>query len=246
MAKPRTPKGRAKVVRARLAEEHPGTPAELCELHFADAFQLLTATILSAQTTDVRVNGVTPALFERFPTPHALAAADPAEVEALIQPTGFFRQKAKSIIGMATALVERHDGRVPPAIEDLVRLPGVGRKTANVVRSVALDQPGLPVDTHVLRLSGRLGLADGTDPVKVEHELGALVPAAERGLLSLRLILHGRQVCVARKPRCDVCVLNDVCPSAFRLGSPPAGRSRRGASAQAAEDLVEAPAPGDE
>lgn len=245
MGKPRTPKGRATVVRGRLAEEHPGTPAELCELHFADAFQLLTATILSAQTTDVRVNGVTPALFERFPTPHALAAADPAEVEALIQPTGFFRQKAKSIIGMAAALVERHDGRVPPAIDDLVRLPGVGRKTANVVRSVALDQPGLPVDTHVLRLSGRLGLATETDPVKVEHELGALVPAGERGLLSLRLILHGRQVCVARKPRCDVCVLNDVCPSAF-LAGPPGARARRGASAQAAEDLVEPPAPGHE
>ena len=227
----------------RLAQEHPGTPAELCELHFADAFQLLTATILSAQTTDVRVNGVTPALFERFPTPHALAAADLTEVEAIIQPTGFFRQKAKSIVGMAAALVERHDGRVPPAIDDLVRLPGVGRKTANVVRSVALDQPGLPVDTHVLRLSGRLGLARETDPVKVEHELGALVPAAERGLLSLRLILHGRQVCVARKPRCDVCVLNDVCPSAFG-GSQAAGRPRSGPSAQAAEDLVEAPAPG--
>ena len=227
----------------RLAEEHPGTPAELCELHFADAFQLLTATILSAQTTDVRVNGVTPALFERFPTPHALAAADLSEVEAIIQPTGFFRQKAKSIVGMAAALVERHDGRVPPAIDDLVRLPGVGRKTANVVRSVALDQPGLPVDTHVLRLSGRLGLARETDPVKVEHELGALVPAAQRGLLSLRLILHGRQVCVARKPRCDVCVLNDVCPSAF-LGSPAAGRPRRATSAQGAEDLVEPPAAG--
>lgn len=215
MGKPRSPKGRASEVLARLAVEHPGTPAELCELDFADPFQLLTATILSAQTTDVGVNATTPALFARFPTPDDLAAADPAEVEALIYATGFFRQKARSIVGMAAALVERFGGEVPDAMDDLVSLPGVGRKTANVVRSVALGRPGLPVDTHVLRLSARLGLTDEVDPVKVEHALGALVPAAERGLLSLRLILHGRQVCVARKPRCDVCVLNDFCPSAF-------------------------------
>ncbi|MEX2658423.1 MAG: endonuclease III [Acidimicrobiales bacterium] len=219
MGRPRTPKGRAREVVARLGEELPGTPAELCELDFADPFQLLTATILSAQTTDVRVNVTTPALFERFPTPHDLAAADPAEVEALIHATGFFRQKTKSLIGMATALVERFGGEVPSAIEDLVTLRGVGRKTANVVRSVGLGEPGLPVDTHVLRLSGRLGLTDEVDPVKVEHALGALVPAAERGALSLRLILHGRQVCAARRPRCDVCVLNDICPSAFRIGN---------------------------
>lgn len=215
MAKPRTPKGRARVVLDRLSLEHPGTAAELCELNFVDPFQLLTATILSAQTTDVRVNMTTPALFERFPTAAALAGAEPTEVEALIHATGFFRQKAKSIIGMAAALVERHGGEVPRAIEDLVALPGVGAKTANVVRSVALDLPGLPVDTHVLRLSARLGLSAESDPVKVERELGAFVRPGERGLLSLRLILHGRQVCVARKPRCDVCVLNDICPSAF-------------------------------
>lgn len=233
MARPRTPKGRARVVLARLAQEHPGTPAALCELDFADPFQLVTATILSAQTTDVRVNATTPALFERFPTPQALAGADPAEVEVLIHATGFFRQKAKSVIGMASALVERHGGEVPHDIEDLVRLPGVGRKTANVVRSVALDLPGLPVDTHVLRLSGRLGLAEETDPVKVEHELGAFVRPADRGLLSLRLILHGRQVCVARSPRCDVCVLNDVCPSAFQVGAVRTGSPGRAAEGRA-------------
>jgi endonuclease-3 len=211
-------------VLARLALEYPGEAAELCELHFADPYQLLTATILSAQTTDVRVNATTPALFERYPTPFELAAADPAEVEELIQSTGFFRQKTKSIIGMANALVERYDGQVPGRIEDLVTLPGVGRKTANVVRSVALGLPGLPVDTHVARLSLRLGLTEETDPVKVEHELGAYVPREARGLLSLRLILHGRQVCLARKPRCDVCVLNDFCPSAFTTGSAPPPR----------------------
>jgi endonuclease-3 len=208
---------------ARLADEHPGTPAELCELDFADPFQLLVATILSAQTTDVRVNETTPALFRRYPTPADLAAADPAELESIIRATGFFRQKAKSLIGMAATVVERFGGQVPTALEDLVTLPGVGRKTANVVRSVALAEPGLPVDTHVLRLSARLGLTDASDPVKVEHALGALVPRAAWGTLSLRLILHGRQVCVARTPRCDRCVLCDICPSAFRAGGPAAG-----------------------
>ena len=218
MARPRTPKGRARVTTERLADEYPGTAVELCELDFTTPFELLVATILSAQTTDVRVNQTTPGLFARYPGPEALAAADPADVEALIHATGFFRQKAKSIVGMAAAVAERFGGEVPAAIEDLVTLPGVGRKTANVVRSVALDQPGLPVDTHVLRLSARLGLTTETDPVKVEHELGAMVRPSERGLLSLRLILHGRQVCVARTPRCDACVLNDICPSAFTFG----------------------------
>lgn len=227
MGRPRTPKGRAREVLARLAVEHPGTPAELCSLDFANPFQLLTATILSAQTTDATVNLVTPALFERFPTPHDLAAADPAEVEALIHATGFYRQKARSLVGMAAALAERFGGEVPTTIEDLVTLPGVGRKTANVILSVAFGQPGLAVDTHVLRLSGRLGLTDEVDPVKVEHALGALLPAAARGGLSLRLILHGRQVCVARKPRCDVCVLNDICPSAFVVA--PGNKRRPGA-----------------
>jgi len=197
----------------RLAAEHPGTPAELCALVHDGPFQLLAATILSAQSTDATVNKVTPALFARYPSPAALAAADPVELEQLIHPTGFFRAKARSLSGMATALVERFDGEVPRAMEDLVTLPGVGRKTANVVRSVALGLPGLAVDTHVGRLSIRLGLTGETDPVKVEHELNALIPAPDRGLFSLRLILHGRQVCVARRPRCEVCVLNDFCPS---------------------------------
>jgi endonuclease-3 len=186
-------------------------------LAFASPFELLVATILSAQSTDANVNLVTPALFAHYPTPHALAAADPNELEVEIHRTGFFRSKTKSLLGMAAALVERYDGEVPHAIEDLVTLPGVGRKTANVIRSVALDEPGLPVDTHVLRLSKRLGLTTLDDPVKVEHELNAMLKPGERGLFSLRVILHGRRVCVARKPRCGDCVLNDFCPSAFRV-----------------------------
>ena len=217
MAKPRSPKGRARETARRLADEYPGSPSELCELHHGDAFQLLVATILSAQSTDANVNKVTPGLFARYPTPAALAQADPGELEVEIYPTGFFRSKAKSLLGMATALVERYGGEVPHAIEDLVTLPGVGRKTANVVRSVALGEPGLPVDTHVLRLSKRLGLTALDDPVKVEHELNAMLAPAGRGLFSLRTILHGRRVCVARKPRCGECVLHDFCPSAFRV-----------------------------
>jgi endonuclease III len=201
----------------RLADEYPGSPTELCELHHANPFELLVATILSAQSTDENVNKVTPALYAKYPTPGALAAADPAELEVEIHSTGFFRSKTKSLIGMATTVVEQFGGEVPHAIEDLVTLPGVGRKTANVVRSVAMDEPGLPVDTHVLRLSKRLGLTELTDPVKVEHELNAILKPAERGLFSLRTILHGRRVCIARKPRCGDCVLNDFCPSAFRI-----------------------------
>jgi endonuclease-3 len=221
MARPRTPKGRAREAAARLAELYPGTPKELCELDHESAFELLVATILSAQTTDARVNTVTPALFRRWPTPAALAAADTAELEAVLQTTGFFRQKTKSVQGMARILCERFGGEVPHALEELVTLPGVGRKTANVIRSVGLDEPGLPVDTHVLRLSKRLGLTEETDPVKVERDLCAFVPPATWGVLSERLILHGRRVCDARKPRCDECVLNDFCPSAFAVAGPP-------------------------
>ena len=212
MAKPRSPKGRATETVARLAQEFPGTAAELCELDHDGAFQLLAATILSAQCTDERVNMVTPVVFRRWPTPADLAAAEPGEVEEVIKSTGFFRSKTKSLIGMATALETEYGGQVPHPIEDLVKLPGVGRKTANVVRSVALDEPGLPVDTHVLRLSKRLGLTTQTDPVKVEMDLNALVGPGERGTFSLRLILHGRKVCGARKPRCADCILNDYCP----------------------------------
>ena len=215
MGRPRTPKGRAREAAARLAAEYPGTATELCALRHENPFQLLAATILSAQTTDERVNQVTPALFARYPAPADLAAADPGEVERLIHSTGFFRSKAKSLIGMAAALEERFGGQVPAAMDDLVTIPGVGRKTANVVRSVGLGLPGLPVDTHVGRLSRRLGLTTHTDPGKVEAELDAMVPAAERGALSLRLILHGRKVCASRSPRCGECVLADFCPSSL-------------------------------
>jgi endonuclease-3 len=203
------------VVADRLAEEYPGTATELCALDHSNPYELLVATILSAQTTDERVNMVTPAVFAKYPRPADLAVADPAELETIIQSTGFFRNKTRSLIGMASALVDRFGGEVPHKLSDLVTLPGVGRKTGNVVRSVALGEPGLPVDTHVLRLSRRLGLTRQTDPVKVELELNPMVRADERGALSLRLILHGRRVCTARKPRCDACVLADICPSAF-------------------------------
>jgi endonuclease-3 len=213
MRRPRTPKGRARETVVRLKEVYPGTAKELCALDHHNAFELLTATILSAQTTDVRVNMVTPALFARYPTPEDLAAANPSEVEDIIRSTGFYQNKTKSITGMAQGVAERFGGEVPSALADLVTLPGVGRKTANVVRSVWFDEPGLPVDTHVTRLSHRLGLTEETDPVKIEFALNAMVPAAERGGLSLRLILHGRRVCDARAPKCDVCVLEDFCPS---------------------------------
>jgi endonuclease-3 len=202
-------------VARRLAEEYPGTAAELCELDHADPFQLLAATILSAQTTDRRVNEVTPRLFDRFPDAASLAAADPGEVEAIVRSTGFYAAKTRSLIGMAQGVSERYGGAVPRAMEDLVTLPGVGRKTANVVRSVAFDLPGLPVDTHVTRLARRLGLTAETDPVKIEADLDRMVPARERGVLSLRLILHGRRVCDARRPRCDACLLADICPSSW-------------------------------
>ncbi|CAN5157569.1 hypothetical protein BH24ACT1_BH24ACT1_00840 [soil metagenome] len=213
--RPRRPGGRARETLKRLAKEYPGDAATLCALGFDGAFQLLVATILSAQTTDERVNSVTPALFARYPSPAALASANPAEVEQLIYPTGFFRQKTKSLLGMATALTEHHAGQVPTSMAELIALPGVGRKTANVVRSVGLGRPGLPVDTHVGRLARRLGLTTETDPIRVEADLNPMVPAAERGTLSLRLILHGRAVCTSRRPHCDRCVLADFCPSAF-------------------------------
>ncbi|HZU74734.1 MAG TPA: endonuclease III [Acidimicrobiales bacterium] len=214
MARPRSPRGRAQETMRRLAAEYPGSAPELCALHHRGPFQLLVATILSAQCTDERVNMVTPAVFRRYPTPAALAAADPADLEDMIRSTGFFRSKTKSLIGMAAGVQERFGGKVPRAIEELVTLPGVGRKTANVVRSVAMSEPGLPVDTHVARLSRRLGLTAVSDPDKIEQELNAHIPPDERGAFSLRLILHGRRVCPARSPRCGDCVLNDFCPSA--------------------------------
>ena len=188
-------------------------PDARCELDFQNPFQLLAATILSAQTTDVRVNMVTPVLFARYPDAEALAGADLSELEEIVRSTGFYANKSRSLVGMAQALVERFDGEVPTRLEDLVTLPGVGRKTGNVVRSVAFDLPGLPVDTHVGRLSRRLGLTTEEDPVKVERQLNSYLPPGERGRFSLRMILHGRRVCDARRPRCEVCVLADICPS---------------------------------
>lgn len=211
MARPRTPAGRARRTHLLLAEEYPDAE---CELDHRNPFELLIATILSAQSTDVGVNKVTPALFARYPDAESLAGADPGTVEQLLSSLGLFRNKTKSIINCANQLVDRHDGEVPPSMKDLTALSGVGRKTANVVRSVALDRPGLPVDTHVLRLSGLLDLTDETDPVKVELALNPMIPAAERGRFSLRMILHGRRVCVARRPRCDECVLRSFCPAA--------------------------------
>jgi endonuclease III len=210
MARPRSPKGRALEANRRLAEEYRDAR---CALDHHNPFELLAATILSAQCTDERVNMVTPFLFATYPTPYDLAAANPTDVEEIVKSTGFYRNKTKSLIGMAEALVERFDGEVPGRMETLVTIPGVGRKTANVVRSIALGLPGLPVDTHVGRLAWRRGLTTETDPVKVEHELNAMIAPDERGIFSLRLILHGRQVCGARKPCCDECLLNDFCPA---------------------------------
>ena len=211
MGKPRTIKGRAREVARRLAEEY---PAECALLH-KNPFELLVATVLSAQTTDERVNSVTPELFRRWPTPADLAKADPEELESVIFATGFYRNKAKSLLGLAAALEDRFGGEVPTALDDLVTIPGVGRKTGNVVRSVAFDLPGLPVDTHVGRISRLLGLTTSEDPVKVEHDLGELLPPREWGAFSLRTILHGRKVCIARRPRCGECHLNDICPSSL-------------------------------
>jgi endonuclease-3 len=210
MGTPRTTKGRARAAAAQLAIEY---PEAVCELEHRNPFELLTATILSAQTTDARVNLVTPALFARYPTPAALAVADIGEVEELVRSTGFYATKARNIIGMAQAVVERFGGEVPSDRDDLTTLPGVGRKTANVVRSVAFGLPGLPVDTHVGRLAKRLGLTTADDPVKVEHELGAMLAPAEWGDFSLRLILHGRRVCDAKRPRCEACSMASWCPS---------------------------------
>lgn len=211
MGKPRSAASRAKVVAERLTHEFPEAK---CELDHRNPFELLAATILSAQCTDARVNMVTPGLFAAYPTPEALAVADVSHVEELVRSTGFYASKAKNLIGMANALVDRFGGEVPRDLEDLVTLPGVGRKTGNVVRSVAFDLPGLPVDTHVGRLSRRLGLTTEEDPVKVELELNKFLPPDQWGSFSLRLILHGRRTCDARKPKCRDCALLDICPSA--------------------------------
>ncbi|HEX6252240.1 MAG TPA: endonuclease III [Gemmatimonadaceae bacterium] len=197
---------------ARLKREYPDAH---CELDHRNPYELLAATILSAQSTDRRVNMVTPALFSRYPTPAALAEADVATVEDLVRSTGFFRAKTRSLLGMARGIVERHGGAVPSSMEHLTALPGVGRKTANVVLGNAFGlNEGIVVDTHVKRLVVRLGLTDETDPEKIEQVLMPLVPREDWTILSHLLIFHGRRVCVARLPRCGECVLNNICPSA--------------------------------
>jgi endonuclease-3 len=188
-------------------------PYAHCELDFSTPLQLLVATVLSAQTTDIRVNLVTPGLFARYPDATALASADRAELEEAIRSTGFFRQKANSLITLCQQLVERFDGEVPSTLEELVTLPGVGRKTANVVLGNAFGVPGITVDTHFGRVARRLGWTDETDPVKVEHEVGALFPRKDWTLLSHLLIFHGRRTCHAKKPACGACPLDSICPS---------------------------------
>jgi endonuclease-3 len=191
-------------------------PEADCELFHDDPFQLLIATILSAQTTDKAVNLVTPELFRRYPDAARLAAAEPREVEVLISSIGLFRNKAKALIGASQQLVARFGGKVPPTRAALESLPGVGRKTANVVLATAFRQPALAVDTHVQRLSRLLGLTRQTDPAKIEQDLCQLFPESRWGFVSHALIWHGRRVCVARAPRCQDCGLRAVCPSAFR------------------------------
>ena len=202
-------RARALRIDAALAAAYPDAA---CALRHRNAFELLVATILSAQCTDKKVNEVTPALFRRFPDARALAAAAPAEVERLIQPTGFFRQKTKSLLAVAHDLVERFGGRVPRTLEELTTLHGVGRKTANVVLGNAFDVPGLTVDTHMTRVNRRLGLTAHEDPVKIERDLMELIPEAHWTLYSHRVIHHGRVCCDARRPQCERCPLRPLCP----------------------------------
>jgi len=208
---PRGAKKRALLTVERLRDLYKAAT----ELTYEDAFQLLIATVLSAQTTDRSVNLVTPELFRRYPTALDLAAADPAVVETLIKPTGFFRLKTKRIIAASRALVELFGGEVPRTMEDMTKIAGIGRKTANVILGAGFDSPGFAVDTHVKRLTNRIGMAATKDPVKIEYQVCSMVPKEEWTGLSLRLILHGRRVCLARRPRCEECVLNDFCPSSL-------------------------------
>ena len=222
-ALPRLPPGarlRAQLTVERLRDLY---PAAVTELNHVDPFQLLIAVILSAQTTDKLVNLITPELFRRYPAAPDLAAADPAVVEALIKPTGYFRAKTRSIIAASQKLVELFGGVVPNNIDDLVTLPGIGRKTANVILGVGFGLPGFAVDTHVERLTNLLKLTSSRDPVKIERQVCSIVPQEEWTGLSLRLILHGRRICIARRPRCEECVLNDFCPSSRTR---PKGRNR--------------------
>jgi endonuclease III len=201
---------RARKMTRILAETY---PVVRTELNFESPYQLLVATVLSAQTTDIRVNLTTPVLFARYPTPEDLAGANPEDVEEILKPTGFFRAKTKSVMGLSAALRDRFGGEVPRTLAELVTLPGVGRKTANVVLGEAFGIPGITVDTHFNRLSRRFGWTKETDPVKIEQEVGSLVPRAEWTNLSQRMIWHGRRVCHARRPACGACSLAALCPS---------------------------------
>jgi endonuclease-3 len=237
-AKPRTSKaeaktppraaGKTKPPKARAPKKKMAPPVETldrlralhpdahCELVHEGAFQLLVATVLSAQTTDVNVNKATPKLFARYPDPRSLYGVDSKEVEPFVATLGFFRQKSKSIVGLAKKLVDDHQGRVPNRLADLVKLPGVGRKTANVVLGVVWNTPeGVVVDTHVQRLSQRLGWTRNTDPIKIEADLMKLIPQEHWDMTAHLLIFHGRRICFARKPNCEGCGINDTCPSAF-------------------------------
>jgi len=206
---------RAAEVYRRLTQVYPDAH---CELDFRSPYELLVATILSAQCTDKRVNMVTPTLFAKYPNAQAMAHAKPADVEEIIKSTGFFRAKTKSLIGMAGAIVDRYDAQVPGALVSLVTLPGVGRKTANVVLGNAFDvNEGVVVDTHVARLSKRLDLSRDDDPIKIEQALMALYPREQWTMLSHLLIWHGRRICFARKPKCAECLIAELCPSAFRV-----------------------------
>jgi len=210
---PRGARKRAMLTVERLRDLYPAAT----ELAHENAFQMLIATILSAQTTDRSVNLVTPELFRRYPTPHDLAAANPAEVEKLIKSTGFFRAKTQRIIAASRTLVELFGGEVPGNIDDLLKIPGIGRKTANVILGTAFGVPGFAVDTHVIRLTNRLKLVATKDPEKIEFQVTSMVPKEEWTGLSLRLILHGRRICIARRPKCEQCVMNDFCPSSTFL-----------------------------
>jgi endonuclease-3 len=201
---------RARKVDRVLADTY---PEARCELDFDDAFQLLVVTVLSAQTTDRRVNAVRPVLFEAYPDAKAMAAAAREDLERIVAPLGFFRAKTDALLKLSAALVERHGGEVPPRLEDLVALPGVGRKTANVVLGNAFDIPGITVDTHFGRLIRRLGWTEETDPVKAEFAIAALFPPKDWTMLSHHLIWHGRRVCHAKKPACGACTVARWCPS---------------------------------
>ena len=208
-------KKRAQEIDKRLEKRYPHAK---CSLDFTNPFELLIATILSAQSTDARVNIVTKSLFRKYPNPAAFAKANLVEMETDVKQTGFFRNKARAVINCSKAIMEKHGGEVPRTMEELVELPGVGRKTANVVLGNAFETPvGVVVDTHVGRVSGRLGLTSSADPVVIEQDLMALVPKKRWTGFAHRVIYHGRETCEARKPKCEECVLNDLCPSAHNL-----------------------------